>query len=683
MQRSPQRIPIRLIRGRPSIRWIITPQHPWRRLAGGLIIGALVAVFLAQALAVDGFASFRTNLQDRLYEPRPTAGITTIIAIDDASLARYGRSPLEWSRTVHTELIEKLNAAGARVIVFDVLFVDPTEDDAELAAAMQDAGNVIEPVEGQNTEINRSTSPGKLITYDRFAYPFSELADSASLIGHANIIPAKDGQIRQVPLVIMDGDTPIPALGLAAYLQYLRFPVDLVEIGPRSVSFANRTLATDSNRRMLIYYFGPPSKPYQPSTHPVYSLVDVMDDKVPPEAFADQIVLIGGLDAAALPDSYATPASKTGEKMFGVEIHANIIETIHQSLDTVPGVPHRVVVNMALGPLKITTLRGDIKLPLTAQTITDATYNTVALALIMGVLLSFLRWYIGLPVVLITYWIYYYWAVFKFKTDGIILELLFPGLALGFTFIGVLIVIYVFEERRRGQINDLFSRYVSAEIAQKIVEAFDRGQLELGGEEREITVLFADIRGFTTLSEGLTPPEVVAMLNTFLEGMTTIVMKHGGAINKYIGDNLMAFWNAPYPQADHAWNATQAGLEILAAIEYINERGNFNPPVQFGIGINTGPVVVGNIGSAQRLEYTPIGDTVNVASRLCGVAAGGSCLVGKRTWELIDDRCLAIGTHHIKVKGKTEELEVYELRWGQSHLTGESADAETANAEGN
>jgi len=228
--------------------------------------------------------------------------------------------------------------------------------------------------------------------------------------------------------------------------------------------------------------------------------------------------------------------------------------------------------------------------------------------------------------------------------------------------LGTMIVSYVFEERRRNQINDLFSRYVSAEIAQKIVEAFDQGKLELGGEEREITVLFADIRGFTTLSEGMSPPEVVQMLNIFLNQMTTIVMKHGGAINKYIGDNLMAFWNAPYPQDDHAWLATLAGLEMLEEIHRLNEAGEFHSRVQFGIGVNTGPVVVGNIGSQRRLEYTPIGDTVNTASRLCGVAPGGTCYVGARTYELIAGRAEAEEVHPLKLKGKAEAVEIYELR---------------------
>jgi adenylate cyclase len=144
--------------------------------------------------------------------------------------------------------------------------------------------------------------------------------------------------------------------------------------------------------------------------------------------------------------------------------------------------------------------------------------------------------------------------------------------------------------------------------------------------------------------------------------MTEIVMQNGGAINKYIGDNLMAFWNAPYPQPDHAWLATKAGLEMLETVHKLNETRHFSAPVQFGIGINTGPVVVGNVGSSRRLEYTPIGDTVNTASRLCGIAPGGSCYIGVHTRELVGDRVTPVAEYHIKVKGKAEPVEVYELR---------------------
>jgi adenylate cyclase len=646
-----------------SVRRILTPQHPLRRLTFGLVVGVTVGSLLSLGLWVDLFSSIRTYLTDALYRPRPTTGIVTIVAVDDASLAAYGRSTVDWPRSVHAQLIDTLKADGARVIVFDILFADPTSDDPALAAAMKAAGNVVQPVVGSNLHSGSTTRRGDLITYDTFLDPTPELADASKAVGHANIVPDQDGQVRRVPLYVLQDGQPVPALALAAYMQYLHYPADAVKIERNDVQLANRNLYTDDNGRMLIYYFGPPSSVNQPatSTFPVYSFVDVVNGKVPPDAFKGKIVLIGALGASGLPDSYATPASSTGEKMFGVEIHANIIETIHQSLGTVPGVPqYHWALN--LGPLHLQLYRGAARLPLREQPLREQIAITFLLAVGAGLVLPFLRWYMGAVLVALAYGVYFIWASVSFSVFGRVVDLLFPAFSLGFTFLGTVIVSYVFEERRRNQINDLFSRYVSAEIAQKIVEAFDQGKLELGGEEREITVLFADVRGFTTLSESLTPPEVVGMLNVFLEQMTEIVMQNGGAINKYIGDNLMAFWNAPYPQPDHAWLATKAGIEMLQAVHKLNETRHFSAPVQFGIGINTGPVVVGNVGSSRRLEYTPIGDTVNTASRLCGVAPGGSVYIGATTREQVGDRVTPVAEYHIKVKGKAEPVEVYELR---------------------
>jgi adenylate cyclase len=654
---------------RRLVRFIFTPQHPWRRLRGGMFVGGMVGLVLALMIYQNFFSGIRTTLTDSLYSPRPTDGITAIIAIDDASLAAYGRTTAEWPRSVHTQLVNFLSDAGARVIAFDVLFANPTPDDAGLADAMTAAGDVVEPVAGGWTTSKQTTQRGHYIQFDTYDYPTPVLRDAAARIGHVNIVPDQDGQVRQVPLVVKDGDQFIPALGLAAYMQYIHYPPQLLEITPGHVKFAGRDLTTDSIGQMMIYYFGPPTNVGPPTpadqhgTYPVYSFVDVVNGRVPADAFKGKIVLIGALDAQGSADSFATPSTTTGKPMYGVEIHANIIETIDQSLRTLPLVHDRIDWKLSLGPLgTITFVKTTPVLPLRPTSQREQMIVTFLIALIAGALLPFLRWYVGLVVTPLAYLAYFGWASAAFSIWGHIEELLFPGMALGFTYVGTLIVIYVFEERRRGQINDLFSRYVSAEIAQKIVEAFDKGQLELGGEEREITVLFADVRGFTTLSEGLTPPEVVHILNIFLEQMTSIVMQYGGAINKYIGDNMMAFWNAPYNQEDHAWLATQAALGMLEAIHKVNATGQFSAPVQFGIGINTGPVVVGNVGSQRRLEYTPIGDTVNVASRLCGVAPGGVCYIGARTRELLGDRVKPTDVLHLKLKGKAEPVEIYELR---------------------
>ncbi|NDJ78209.1 MAG: adenylate/guanylate cyclase domain-containing protein, partial [Chloroflexi bacterium] len=657
---------------RVVFRFIFTPQRPLRRLGSGLAVGVIVGAIMAFGVWLGLFHDIRLRLQDVLYTPRPTQGQfeIVIVAIDDVTVGAYGSWPID--RGHYTELVDKLSSVGAGVVAFDILFADPGDPttDAELAGMMDLACNVVQPVAGTNKNFT-TTEVGELITYDAFEYPIPELRETCTYyprtsLGHSNVVPDGDGFVRRVPLVVVDEDMQMPSLSMATYMDPLLLTMDEIVIDDNEITFEREgspVLPTDDNGQMLIYYFGPPSHANEPgSTFPVYSLVDVlenMDDEQLAATFGGKYVLVGVLDLTAQPDNYGTPSTDTGEKMYGVEIHANVLETIIQSSAAFEG-EQEVELDLLLFKLKI----GEIErqFPLREQSTTDSMLTTFLIALLAGALLPFFRWYIGGPLVVLGYWFgYYLWATYSFTVRAVVIDLAFPGAAMLFTYMGTVIVVYVFAERRRGQINDLFSRYVSAEIAQKIVEAFDQGRLELGGEEREITVLFADIRGFTPMLEALSPTEAVTMLNFFLEEMNAIVMRYGGAINKYIGDNLMAFWNAPYPQQDHAWLATQAGLEMLESITRLNASGRFSTPVQFGIGINTGPVVVGNIGSQKRLEYTPIGDTVNVASRLSGVAPGGTCFIGARTYDLVADRVSPASEQHVTLKGKSRPVHIYEL----------------------
>ena len=643
-----------------------TIQHPWRRLGSGLMVGAVVAGLTTIALWYNWLSGVRVRFQDALYRPRPTTDLVTIIAADDASLAAYGRSTTEWDRSVYVDLIAFLDEAGARVIAFDLLFANPSEADANLAAAMRASRKIVQPVVGlYDAHFPTRDEDGGLVSYLDYSYPVPDLAGAAVGLGHVNVLPDDDSFVRRVPLLVAGDEALHPALGMAAYLEYLRILPEMVEVDDdaNEVQFAGRTIPTDASGQMLIYFFGPPSHANEPGTFPVVSLVDVLEGRVPPEAFEDRIVLVGALDATALPDKFPTPSTDRFEEMYGVEIHANVIETLHQSLPSFQG---KIDWRLNLGLFELPLYEGTTTFPLRQQSLNAAIFVVVALALFSGVALPFLRWYVGILYVLVAYGVYFFWASWSFTVDSKVVELLFPAWSLGLTYLGTIILVYLFEERRRNQINDLFSRYVSPEIAQRIVEQFDRGTLELGGEERELTILFADVRGFTPLAEGLPPTEVVRLLNVFLEEMSAIVMRHGGAIDKYMGDNLMAFWNAPYTQADHAWLATQAGLEMLDAIRRLNEVQQFSTEVQFGIGINTGPVVVGNIGSQSRLEYTPIGDTVNVAARLCGIAPGGACYVGQRTHDLLAGRAQPVAAHDLQLKGKKDEVTVFELRPGKS-----------------
>ncbi|MBI5931994.1 MAG: adenylate/guanylate cyclase domain-containing protein [Chloroflexi bacterium] len=647
-------------------RRILTAQHPARRLLRGVLIGIVVALMVSFALYRDWFLDIRLSLKDNLYSSAPTSGNIVIIAVDDKSLAALGRSPADWNRAKHAQLIQFLAQADARVVTFDLFFDVASEDTAEDAALVDAMNEACQPTPlgtCRGTEVILAAVGGQLIdteqtstvgTYSFISHPTDALDKAAGRLGHVTVHLDRDGSLRDVPLFIqtIDGEQ-IPTLGLASYLSYQRLDDASVRyedgelrfyIDPASPEYTVvRKLPAENFARMLVYYFGEPSHIDEAnSTYPVYSYIDVLEGRVPAEDFANKVVLVGVLDASALPDRFPVPIAPANDRMYGVEFHANVIETIYQSDD------------------KAARTAG-LKVPPVPQS-TRSEYMVVALfALMAGMLFSFLRWYMTLVAALLAYFLFFIYAGLAF-TNGRLLEIFFPGMTLVLVFVGTVISNYVFEERRRAEINDLFSRYVSTDIAQKILESYDRGELELGGEEREMTVMFADVRGFTTLSEGLPPHEVVRMLNLFLERMNEIVLKHGGAINKYIGDNLMAFWNAPYFQDDHAWKATQAALELLEAIKDINAEQQFKTPVQFGIGINTGIAVVGNIGSQQRLEYTPIGDTVNVASRLSGVAEGGACLVGPGTYIYLAERLQPARQISVRLKGKAQELVVYEFR---------------------
>ncbi|MBI4744590.1 MAG: hypothetical protein HY776_07225 [Actinobacteria bacterium] len=220
------------------------------------------------------------------------------------------------------------------------------------------------------------------------------------------------------------------------------------------------------------------------------------------------------------------------------------------------------------------------------------------------------------------------------------------------------------EELERKKITQLFSRYVAPQIVDEIISSFEREGLQLGGKRRMMTVLFADIRGFTSMSEQMEPEEVVGMLNMYLDKMTKVVFKHEGTLDKYIGDALMAVFNVPLDQANHALRAVATACEMQKEIKEINKELGYDDELTglgYGIGINTGIAIVGNIGSSERMEYTVIGDTVNLAARLEGIASKGKVLISSSTYQLVKDYVKVKKLHPISVKGKVEPVVAYEV----------------------
>jgi len=244
---------------------------------------------------------------------------------------------------------------------------------------------------------------------------------------------------------------------------------------------------------------------------------------------------------------------------------------------------------------------------------------------------------------------------------GYILDLFYPLMLLPVLYVSNIVYVVITEQSDRRFVKELFGRYISPQVANEIVSRADSGQLQLGGEQREVSVFFADIRGFTRISEQLSPEAVMQMLNTYLSVIADEVIHHDGIVNKFVGDNIMAVWNAPQSQPNHALLAVKAAWEAQQKLAELRQRDNRPIPVQFGIGINTGIAVAGNVGSAGRSEYTVIGDSINVASRICSATPGNEVWIGPETYNQTKDYVETQQLEPQHVKGKVEAITLYKV----------------------
>ena len=339
--------------------------------------------------------------------------------------------------------------------------------------------------------------------------------------------------------------------------------------------------------------------------------------------FNNKIVLIG-VTAPDFHDMRATPFSYD-DLMPGVEVHANAVQTIVKSSYLKQQNTNSVIIFMIL------------------------------FSIIPGLLLFRLKLIYGIIIIILLAVIYFISGFYLFN-NGILLNLFYPLLSLVLSFIANTSILYTIEQRHKKGIMDIFGKYVSKEVMNDILERSKNG-LSLEGEKKMITILFSDIRSFTTLSENLSSHELVNFLNEYLTLMSKVIMENRGVVDKYIGDAIMAFWGAPLEDKEHAINCCKAALGMRDVLK------NFKKEIGIGIGINTGEVIVGNMGSLQRLNYTVIGDAVNSASRLEGLTKAYSVLtiVGENTYNLCKDQFLFRELDLVKVKGKNKPIRVYEL----------------------
>jgi adenylate cyclase len=647
---------------------------------------------------------FLADLEDQTLDVRfalrgpqsPTPAVV-IVAIDQKAEDVLGRWP--FPRSVFAEGVDALREAKARVIAFDVNLPQPEQSAMlgalqEIQAAYEASRKraprnasleaVLRRLEAQanndkrladsfsryentilgyyflfsakETQAQDRDRVGQFLNYLSFqTYPqvlnlkygksfncayceaigvspnLPELAQFARNFGFFNIVPDPDGIVRREPVIIRFEGGYYPSLDIAAVLAYTNRSLEQVAAvfdrnGLERIDFGPVTIPTDPNGSVHIDFRGPAG------TFPTYSLADVVQHKLPADNFRDRLVLIGAT-ATGIADMIPTPFQSMAFP--GVEVHANFIDNLLQG----------------------TFIRRGLR-----ENLTDLAV-ILLFALPLGILFSAVSPVRATVAVLAILALFLWWTQHVFSAQRIWLAVFLPTSTLLVNFGAIVTFRYFFEEREKKMLRGTFQHYVSPAVIKQLLERPE--SLQLGGEEKELTAMFADIRGFTSLSERLAPSTLVELLNEYLSEMTETIFRHRGTLDKYIGDAIMVFWGAPFPQPDHATRACAAALEMLQVLRRLQTRWEKQgrPPIDIGIGINTGPMVVGNMGSTRRFNFTIIGDNVNLASRLEGLnnSFGTRLIISESTYHHVREAVVTRELDLIRVKGKKKPVRIYEI----------------------
>jgi adenylate cyclase len=575
---------------------------------------ALLTTLTALLLQWKDPPLIRENIESKTYDlrmrireqvrPTPRRNDIVIVALDEKSLEKYGRWP--WSRTQTARLVRAVSAGHPRAIGIDIFFTEPESPaaDAALAAAIKAAGNVVLPVVFSDVAEGTAAPTAEQndllwdaafmevksvagIPWKQWAIqgvrplpPRPEIARAAAALGHVSSHPDMDGVMRWEILALKYGDDAYPSLALQiARLASGMRQEDLGLYGGSNIRFGERYIATDLSNRVLVNYYGPEK------SFPHISAADVMSGRIKAGTLSGKIVLIG-TSALATYDQKVSPFSAD---MPGVEKNATVVENIltNNFMRKSPGV-------IELAVILLTAIILTILLPrLSAQ---------------VGVVVGF------------TFMGAYLVAAQLACLQGIWLSLIYPLGNMVLILTSQTINKLLFEETQSRQIRAMFSSYVTERLVNEMIRNPEMAQL--GGQKREVTVLFSDVIGFTTYSENHQPEQVVAILNEYLGAMTDIVLKWEGILDKFIGDAIVVFWGAPMRQDDHAERAVHCALEMQERLEQLRRKweAEGRAPLSSGIGLNSGEAIVGNIGAeGKKMDYTVIGDHVNLGARVEGL----------------------------------------------------------------
>jgi adenylate cyclase len=585
-------------------------------------------------------AVLRTRNPDRYGSSvgRDPRSLIMLVAIDERSLAQLGLFRA-WPREYYAQVIDQLMSAPPRVMVLDIGFFEPAADDQSLASAIERAKSLrpaVPVVLASAGGGDASRGADGAVSFGSGLEPLPDLARDAD-IGATDVLPDDRGEVRSMPLLLDLGADQRPTLGLLAVSRYLRRPsyVD-ARPDPNTLVVAGRQVPVDASSAVRINYFGPPSEPGSPvSTFRTLSFVDVLRGQVDPATWRDGIVFIGLLGATGFADDYWTPVSEQGHKMAGVEIHANVAATL----------------------LSTQFLR-DAPLPADLAVIACLALLVGALAANLGVLTASLA---SLAVVAA----YLLANLVILDQTGLELGLATPVLAAAVTFGGSTTYRVAIEQRQARALQSALASVIPPGVAQEI--ARNPRRVHIGGERRTLTVMFTDLKDFTGFSETLEPQVLSRVLTEYLDAMTSVVFRFGGTLDKFVGDAVMAFWNAPLDDPEHTHHACLAALAMQAELSRLSDVWQTEglPRQSMRVGVHTGPASVGNMGSTRRFAYTAVGDTVNLASRLESLnnEYGTSICISQQTLDAVEPGHDLLVRHLdlVVVKGKRQAVPVIEL----------------------
>ncbi|OVE75421.1 hypothetical protein BVX98_07665 [bacterium F11] len=592
-----------------------------KHLTRSFLLCLVVTFWVLGFYTFGGFDSLELKAVDFRFQMRgnrPLQKNISVVVIDEKSIEKLGRWP--WPRATHAKLVRRLEKAGAKAIAFDTLFTEPDmtnqKSDEILAETVGNSGVVVSAFFFKN-EIDENHI-GKNV-----AYPYQGLNESSSYVGFVNLNPDHDGVTRRTKLYAIEGEDLLPSLGVATYC--LSEGKTFEEVIPQLPGMIDNDLSLSKNELFVNF-----ADPRYKNNYSQHSYVDILTgDKDLSSLFNGKIVFVGAT-AAALFDMKAIPFVS---KFPGVFVHANIVDNL----------------------INKNWIR-EIE-----------SYWTFLFVILVGLLFGFYIPRQSTWIKLVSFFVVVGggvgFSLWLFSTQQLVVHIV-PPLITALGCYGALIFYHlVIEEKEKRKIKGSFKQYLSPKVIEIITK--DPSKLKLGGEEREVTIFFLDIAGFTTMSEALAPTQLVEVMNQCLTKFSNVILKQQGLINKYIGDCIMAFWNAPAVQPNHATLACLAGLECIEALPELNKsfQAKGLPSIDCRVGINTGNAVVGNMGSMDRFDYTVMGDSVNLASRLEGANKQyhSHIMISERTFESAKEDIEARDMDLIRVKGKVKPIKVFEL----------------------